>query len=146
MKKLWIYILLLFSLVEIWSCSGQQNYDNRLTAADSLIKLDVDSALTLLEAINPASLGSEADQAYHALLLTEARYKCYIPATSDSAVNLALDYYEQHGREQENSPGPTSIRGPSWKSWARAARRCSTIKKPCRKPLPTIISTRGTSG
>ena len=104
MKKLWIYILLLFSLVEIWSfgsCSGQQNYDGRLTAADSLIKLDVDSALTLLEAINPASLGSEADQAYHALLLTEARYKCYIPATSDSAVNLALDYYEQHGREQE---------------------------------------------
>ena len=95
---------MLFSLVEIWSfgsCSGQQNYDGRLTAADSLIKLDVDSALTLLEAINPASLGSEADQAYHALLLTEARYKCYIPATSDSAVNLALDYYEQHGREQE---------------------------------------------
>ena len=104
MKKMWIYILLLFSLVEIWSfgsCSGQQNYDGRLTAADSLIKLDVDSALTLLEAINPASLGSEADQAYHALLLTEARYRCYIPATSDSLINVALDYYERHGEERE---------------------------------------------
>lgn len=104
MKKMWIYILLLFSLVEIWSfgsCSGQQNYDGRLTAADSLIKLDVDSALTLLEAINPASLGSEADQAYHALLLTEAQYKCYIPATGDSAINRALDYYKRHGQERE---------------------------------------------
>lgn len=96
---------MLFSLVEIWSfgsCGGHPHYDNRLTAADSLIKLDVDSALTLLEAINPASLGSEADQAYHALLLTEARYKCYIPVTSDSAVNLALDYYKRHGQEREN--------------------------------------------
>lgn len=104
MKKMWIYILLLFSLVELWSlggCGGHPHYDTRLTAADSLLKLDVDSALTLLEAINPASLGSEADQAYHALLLTEARYKCYIPATSDSAVNRALDYYKRHGQERE---------------------------------------------
>ena len=104
MKKMWIYILLLFSLVELWSlggCGGHPHYDNRLTAADSLLKQDVDSALTLLEAINPASLGSEADQAYHALLLTEARYKCYIPATSDSAVNRALDYYKRHGQERE---------------------------------------------
>lgn len=95
---------MLFSLVEIWSfgsCSGQQNYNGRLTAADSLIKLDVDSALTLLEAINPASLGNEADRAYHALLLTEAQYKCYIPATGDSAINRALDYYKRHGQERE---------------------------------------------
>lgn len=95
---------MLFSLVEIWSfgsCSGQQNYDGRLTAADSLIKLDVDSALAVLTAISPDGLANDADRAYHALLLTEARYKCYIPATSDSAVNLALDYYEQHGQERE---------------------------------------------
>ena len=51
---MWIYILLLFSLVEMWSlggCGGHPHYDTRLTAADSLLKLDVDSALTLLEAI-----------------------------------------------------------------------------------------------
>lgn len=104
MKKMWIYILLLFSLVELWSlggCGGHPHYDTRLTAADSLLKLDVDSALTLLEAINPGSLGNEADRAYHALLLTEARYRCYIPATSDSLINVALDYYERHGEERE---------------------------------------------
>ncbi len=104
MKKLWIYILLLFSLVEIWSlsgCSAHPHYDGRLTAADSLTKQNVDSALTLLEAINPGSLGNEADRAYHALLLTEAQYKCYIPATGDSAINRALDYYKRHGQERE---------------------------------------------
>lgn len=104
MKKMWIYILLLFSLVEMWSlggCGGHPHYDTRLTAADSLLKLDVDSALTLLEAINPGSLGNEADRAYHALLLTEAQYKCYIPATGDSAINRALDYYKRHGQERE---------------------------------------------
>jgi tetratricopeptide (TPR) repeat protein len=101
---LWIYILLLFSLVEIWSlsgCSAHPHYDGRLTAADSLTKQNVDSALTLLEAINPGSLGNEADRAYHALLLTEAQYKCYIPATGDSAINRALDYYKRHGQERE---------------------------------------------
>lgn len=95
---------MLFSLVEIWSlsgCSAHPHYDGRLTAADSLMKQNVDSALTLLEAINPGSLGNEADRAYHALLLTEAQYKCYIPATGDSAINRALDYYEQHGQERE---------------------------------------------
>ena len=52
MKKLWIYILLLFSLVEIWSfgsCSGQQNYDGRLTAADSLMMPYPDSALAIVQ-------------------------------------------------------------------------------------------------
>ncbi len=95
---------MLFSLVEIWSlsgCSAHPHYDGRLTAADSLTKQNVDSALTLLEAINPGSLGNEADRAYHALLLTEAQYKCYIPATGDSAINRALDYYKRHGQERE---------------------------------------------
>ena len=104
MKKMWIYILLLFSLVELWSlggCGGHPHYDTRLTAADNLLKQDMDSTLTLLEAINLGSLGNEADRAYHALLLTEARYRCYIPATSDSLINVALDYYERHGEERE---------------------------------------------
>ena len=104
MRKLWIYILLLFSLVEMWSlggCGGHPHYDTRLTAADNLLKQDMDSTLTLLEAINLGSLGNEADRAYHALLLTEARYRCYIPATSDSLINVALDYYERHGEERE---------------------------------------------
>ena len=65
-----------------------------------MMKRNVDSTLSALEAISPEAFGNEADRAYHSLLLTEARYKCYIPATSDSVINVALDYYERHGQEQ----------------------------------------------
>ncbi|MBR5685091.1 MAG: hypothetical protein IKX18_02925 [Muribaculaceae bacterium] len=69
--------------------------------ADTLMRQDVDSALATLSAIQPGDLAQDADRAYHALLLTEARYKCYITATSDSLINMALDYYKQHGEERE---------------------------------------------
>ena len=104
MRKLYLYCFLLFSLLEIWSlggCSSERHYDGRLTEADNMMMRNVDSALAVLEAISSEDLGNEADRAYHALLFTEARYKCYIPATSDSAINLALDYYEHYGQERE---------------------------------------------
>ena len=96
--------MLLFSLAAVcWlgGCRGHQNYDNNLTAADELMKHDVDSALATLSALQPSCLTHDADRAYHALLLTEARYRCYIPATSDSLINVALDYYERHGEERD---------------------------------------------
>ena len=104
MNKAGFYILLLFSLAAVcWlgGCRGHQNYDNNLTAADELMKHDVDSALATLSALQPSCLTHDADRAYHALLLTEARYRCYIPATSDSLINVALDYYERHGEERD---------------------------------------------
>ena len=104
MNKPGFYILLLFSLVAVcWlgGCRGHRNYDNNLTAADAMMRQDVDSALATLSAIQPAGLAHDADRAYHALLLTEARYRCYIPATSDSLINVALDYYERHSEERE---------------------------------------------
>ena len=36
-------------------------------------------------------------RAYHALLTAQALYKAYIPATSDSIINRAWDYYKDHG-------------------------------------------------
>ena len=74
-------------------CDDVPRYDGRLTAADSLIHDHADSALTMLEALTPSDLATEGDRAYHDLLLTQARYKCYRPATSDSAINRALAYY-----------------------------------------------------
>ena len=104
MNKPGFYILLLFSLMAVcWlgGCRGHNGYDNNLTAADAMMSHDVDSALAVLTAISPDGLANDADRAYHALLLTEARYRCYITATSDSLINVALDYYERHGEERE---------------------------------------------
>ena len=104
MKILWKLFAILFFLIALWplrGCSDHPHYDTRLNMADTLMRQDVDSALATLSAIQPGDLAQDADRAYHALLLTEARYKCYITATSDSLINMALDYYKQHGEERE---------------------------------------------
>ena len=76
-------------------------YDQRLTDADSVLRHRPDSALQLLDSIPPASLTRQSDRAYHALLLSQARYRCYVTATSDSTINIALDYYQRHKGETE---------------------------------------------
>ena len=76
-------------------------YDQRLTVADSVMRYHPDSALQLLEAIDARALTNQADRAYHALLLAQARYRCYVTATSDSTINFALDYYQRHHDETE---------------------------------------------
>ena len=85
----------------VTGCGGMHRYDARLAAADSLMHDVPDSALALIQAVNPASLTRECDRAYHDLLLTQARYRCYITATSDSDINRALDYYRRHDGERE---------------------------------------------
>ena len=82
-------------------CSDVPRYDSRLTVADSLMHDNPDSALAIIEAVNRDSLTTEHDRAYRDLLLTQARYKAYIPATSDSDINRALSYYKQHPKERE---------------------------------------------
>ena len=82
-------------------CGGAHRYDGRLTAVDSLMRNHPDSALALLEALPTDSLATEHDRAYRDLLLTQARYKAYITATSDSDINRALYYYKRHPKEQE---------------------------------------------
>lgn len=82
-------------------CSGSTHYDPRLVAIDSLLVSSPDSALSRLGAIEESTLKNEGDRAYHALLLTQAQYRCYIKASSDSAINLALSYYERHNNERE---------------------------------------------
>ena len=84
-------------------CSGRSaRYDSQLVAIDSILKRnDPDSALLLLTAIDARQLSTAGDRAYHALLLTQAQYRCYADITSDSTINVALDYYKRHDGEQE---------------------------------------------
>ena len=98
----WHIIAVMTMLVALATgCRGTHTHDERLRQADSLINDFPDSALTLIEAVNPTSLSTREDLAYRDLLLTQARYKCYIVATSDSDINRALDYYRQHKGERE---------------------------------------------
>ena len=102
MKHLvWIIVAMMVLGAVVPGCDDVPRYDGRLTAADSLIHDHADSALTMLEALTPSDLATEGDRAYHDLLLTQARYKCYKTATTDSAINRALAYYRAHPNERE---------------------------------------------
>ena len=96
-----IAVLTLLLVAVTTGCDRAPRYDSRLVAADSLMQPAPDSALALVEAVAPGSLKAEGDRAYRDLLLTQARYRCYITATSDSDINRALGYYRQHDGERE---------------------------------------------
>ncbi len=96
---IWLVVVALVAVVT--GCDRAPRYDSRLVAADSLMQPAPDSALALVEAVAPGSLTGEADRAYHRLLLTQGRYRCYVTATSDSDINCALAYYRRHDGERE---------------------------------------------
>ena len=102
MKQLLVFIVALFVLgAVVPGCSDTHRYDSRLTAADSLMRDRPDSALRLLEALPSDSLVTEHDRAYRDLLLTQARYRVCIPATTDRDINRALAYYHAHPKDRE---------------------------------------------
>ena len=96
-----VIVVALVLVAVVTGCGGMHRYDARLAAADSLMHDVPDSALALVQAVDPASLTREGDRAYRDLLLTQARYRCYITATSDSDINRALAYYRHHDGERE---------------------------------------------
>ncbi len=100
-RLLWLIVAMAGLVAVVTGCDGMHRYDGRLEAADSLMHDDPDSALALVEAIDAGSLTTAGDRAYRDLLLTQARYRCYIAATSDSAINRALAYYRAHDGERE---------------------------------------------
>ena len=102
MRRLPMVILMIVALVAVVTgCHRAPRYDSRLVAADSLMRDNPDSALAIVSAVNIDSLTDEGDHAYRDLLITQARYKCYIVATTDSDINRALNYYRRHDSERE---------------------------------------------
>ena len=98
MKKLLYISLLAILLSAAISCS--RSVDKRLVLADTLMWTNPDSSLAILSAINRDSLQGDENQAYYALLLTQAQFRCNIPLTSDTLISRAVDYYsDNHNRE-----------------------------------------------
>ena len=97
MRKL-LYILLFLTLSVVISCN--RSVDKRLVLADTLMWVNPDSSLTILQGINRDSLQGDENKAYYALLLTQAQFRCNGNCSGDSLINFALDYYsDNHNRE-----------------------------------------------
>ena len=99
-------ILIALSLLAalLWGCGG--SHDARVTAvldhADSLLRTSDtaahSAALRQMVALDTARAlqVDEALRARHALLLTQAQFKCYAFPSNDSLINIARNYYADH--------------------------------------------------
>ena len=98
MRRL-LYIITLFIVLGA-ATSCNRSVDKRLVLADTLMWVNPDSSLAILKAINSDSLQGNENQAYYALLLTQAQFRCNIPLTSDTLISKAVEYYsDNHNRE-----------------------------------------------
>ena len=82
----------------ITSCSGSRS-KTAMTRAEALMEEHPDSALSVLNSIDPLRLSSE-ERALHSLLLTEARYKSGIDESDDSLISSSVDFF----RSEKDSP------------------------------------------
>ena len=98
MRKILYILIFLLTLSFVMGCS--RSVDKRLVLADTLMWTAPDSSLKILTAINRDSLQDKENLAYHALLLTQAQFRCNGNCESDTLINLALSHYsDNHIRE-----------------------------------------------
>ena len=90
-------IIILFAMSLLSSCTIRQDYNQQLLKADSLMQLRPDSALNILKSISPKKLSTRADNAYYALLLTQAQDKNFVVQKDDSLIQIAVHYYDSIG-------------------------------------------------
>ena len=85
--------------------------DPALVRAEALMEQEPDSALSILEAVDTASLRSERSRALYGLLLTQARVKCDVPVKSDSLIAASARYFASNG------PDSLTMRAMFYKAW-----------------------------
>ena len=94
-----VHALALLAMV-VTSC-GHGSYNSQLVQVDSLLNAtQYEQADSLLKKCDPCNYNTQ-DRAYHALLRTQCDYKNYIVATTDSAINLAVEYFEKSGDKEK---------------------------------------------
>ena len=90
-----LFILTILLLLACTACyRSTRHVTEHLSQAEELIWTAPDSALLLLESISASRHLTGKEQADYALLLSLAQYRCYIPVSSDSLINLAIEYYK----------------------------------------------------
>jgi tetratricopeptide (TPR) repeat protein len=101
MRQILPLLFIIISICVISSCSTRGSYNATLCRADSLMNDHPDSAYAILQ--KASNQDNKRDRAYYDLLITEAKYKVYIPATSDSLINVAVDYFSDNKDREKNT-------------------------------------------
>lgn len=76
------------------ACDINNRHKAALTAVDGIIDSSPDSALLMLGKIDIQD-NEQENVAMYNLLLTQARYICYLPVTSDTLINVSIDFYRR---------------------------------------------------
>ena len=85
----------LFIMIGCGSPKNTTGEDDKLQAVNQeLLNGDVAPALEHIEEIDVSTLSDDSKPLYY-LLLTQANYKNYVQATSDSLINIAVVYYSK---------------------------------------------------
>lgn len=99
-KSVLPFIVFTSLIIGVFAGCDRSGTNNELVNIDSLLsQKQYETALKKIKTINPNNLGNK-DNAYYSLLKTQADYKNYIVATTDSAINFAVNYYE-HSTDKE---------------------------------------------
>ena len=96
----YILIALLLLMVACGRSSGNAPLSAELQRAEDLMYPHPDSALHILQAMTPPE--DELNRATWALLLTQAKYKCFVDQ-SDSLVNIAHNYFASSNNPERNA-------------------------------------------
>ncbi len=91
------FLIAIFVLVEIVSCDRHSEHWDRISRVESYIETHPDSALAVLQPIDPEELTNKKEKAKHALLLSMALDKNYIDKTDFETLQPAIDYYRRRG-------------------------------------------------
>lgn len=102
MKKVFVSVILLFAAAQT-ACRYASDASRMLRLAESQMEIRPDSALALLQGIDPRRLTGKSLRARHALLYSQALDKNYIDLQSDSVIAPAVAYYADHGSAKERA-------------------------------------------
>jgi DNA-binding CsgD family transcriptional regulator len=93
MKRVRDILLAVVAVMIVVACGESRHISDTHKQAEVVMQEHPDSALTLLQTINPDELTTDRGRAMHALLLSQAYDKNYIDLTDDSLITIAVDYF-----------------------------------------------------
>ena len=94
-----IIFILILSLC-VGSCMHNSDAGRLLDDAEAHLEMHPDSAFVALDSLDRRQLNTPELRARHALLYSIALEKCGISMTNDSIINIAVDYYNNKGDQQ----------------------------------------------
>ena len=91
------YLLTLSFIICLASCNSHSPHWEAISQVESYIEERPDSALVVLEQIDPSELSSKEEKAKYSLLYSMALDKNFVDKTDFEILQPAIDYYEDNG-------------------------------------------------